>query len=256
MKGVILAGGTGSRLMPLTAYMNKHLLPVGLYPMIHYAISKLREAGITEILLIINAQSAQMYAEYLGSGEQFGVEITYRIQEQAGGIAHAAALAEPFVRGDKFVLLLGDNLFEDSIAAEASRFAKGHESARVFLKEVDDPRRFGVPLFDEHGRIIRIEEKPLDPKSNYCVIGLYFYDASMFEIIRKIQPSARGELEITDVNNAYAGMGRLEYSVLSGWWIDAGTHASLREAAQKLEGEYLEAGDTNGEDRKADGAEE
>lgn len=234
MKGVILAGGTGTRLKPLTAYMNKHMLPVGPYPMIHYAIAKLRQAGITEILLIINAQSAQLYAEYLGSGEQFGVELTYRVQEKPGGIAQAAALAEPYVRGDKFALLLGDNLFEDSIAAETVHFASSGEQAKVFLKEVDDPRRFGVPQFDEHRRIIRIEEKPEHPSSNYSVIGLYFYDAEMFDIVRRIQPSARGELEITDVNNEYARLGKLSYTILDGWWVDAGTHESLREATLKL----------------------
>lgn len=234
MKGVILAGGTGSRLMPLTAYMNKHMLPVGPYPMIHYAIAKLREASITEILLIINAQSAQLYAEYLGSGGQFGVELTYRIQERPGGIAQAAALAEPYVRGDRFALLLGDNLFEDSISLAVEQFASSDEKARVFLKKVADPRRFGVPEFDERGQIARITEKPQHPKSNYCVIGLYFYDADMFDVVRRIQPSARGELEITDVNNEYARMGQLEYTILEGWWIDAGTHASLREASLKL----------------------
>lgn len=216
--------------------MNKHLLPVGSYPMIHYAIAKLRQAGITEILLIINAQSAQLYAEYLGSGEQFGVELTYRIQEKPGGIAQAAALAEPFVRGDKFALLLGDNLFEDPVGNEAARFRESDEKARVFLKEVSDPRRFGVPEFDEYGRIIRIEEKPEHPRSSYSVIGLYFYDAGMFDIVRQIQPSTRGELEITDVNNAYAKNNELTYTILNGWWIDAGTHESLREAAARLAG--------------------
>lgn len=234
MKGVILAGGTGTRLRPLTVYMNKHMLPVGSYPMIHYAVDKLRKAGITDILLIISAQSAQLYAEYFGSGEQFGVELTYRVQEHPGGIAQAAALAEPFVRGDKFVLLLGDNLFEDDIGAEAARFEQSNEKARVFLKEVADPRRFGVPEFDERRNIVRIEEKPKHPKSGYCVIGLYFYDPEMFDIVRRIKPSARGELEITDVNNEYARMGKLSYSILGGWWIDAGTHDSLREAAWRL----------------------
>jgi len=234
LKGVILAGGTGSRLSPLTTYMNKHLLPVGPYPMIHYAITKLSEAGIKEILLIINARSAQMYAEYLGSGEKFGVILTYRIQEQAGGIAHAAALAEPYVGGGKFALLLGDNLFEDSIAEDARWFATSDEQARVFLKKVEDPRPFGVPRFDEAGRILRIEEKPAIPPSSYCVIGLYFYDAGVFDIVRRIAPSRRGELEITDVNNEYASQGKLAYTVLNGWWIDAGTHESLMEASLKM----------------------
>lgn len=235
LKGVILAGGTGSRLAPLTHYMNKHLLPVGPYPMIHYAIAKLRDAGISEILLIINAHSAQLYAEYLGSGEQFGVSLTYRIQDSAGGIAQAAALAESFVNGDKFALLLGDNLFADEIGKEAKRFEGGDERARVFLKKVDDPRAFGVPEFSPSGSIIRIEEKPEHPKSSYCVIGLYFYDSGVFDIVRKLKPSARGELEISDVNNEYAKRGQLSYSVLQGWWIDAGTHASIKEAADILQ---------------------
>lgn len=234
MKGVILAGGTGSRLMPLTVYLNKHLLPVGPYPMIHYAISKLRDAGIRDILLIINAQSAQMYAEYLGSGEQCGVELTYRVQERAGGIAQAAALAEPYVAGGKFALLLGDNLFEDEIGEAVTQFAANEEQARVFLKAVENPHRYGVPIFDPDGRIIHIEEKPQAPRSNYCVTGLYLYDAGMFDVIRQIHPSDRGELEITDVNNVYARNGHLAYTILNGWWIDAGTHDSLREAADKF----------------------
>lgn len=239
MKGVILAGGTGSRLMPLTAYLNKHLLPIGPYPMIHYAVMKLREAGIREILLIINAQSAQLYAEYLGSGKQYDVELTYRIQEQAGGIAEAAALAEPYIRSEngKFALMLGDNLFEDSIRDAVEQFNAGDEQARVFLKKVKDPSRYGVPQFDESGRILRIEEKPRYPKSDYCVTGLYLYDVEMFDIIRQLEPSERGELEITDVNDWYAQRGALAYSVLSGWWIDAGTHESLREAVQKITGD-------------------
>ena len=235
MKGVILAGGTGSRLSPLTQYLNKHLLPVGPYPMIHYAIAKLKAAGISEILLIINAHSAQMYAQYLGSGEQFGVSLTYRIQEQAAGIAHAAALAESFVQGGKFALLLGDNLFADEIGREAEQFASSDEQAKVFLKKVDDPRAFGVPEFTPSGRIIRIDEKPEHPKSSYCVIGLYFYDDEMFDIVRSLKPSERGELEISDVNNEYARRGKLSYSILQGWWIDAGTHDSIREAADFIQ---------------------
>ncbi|UJF32083.1 sugar phosphate nucleotidyltransferase [Paenibacillus hexagrammi] len=234
MKGVILAGGTGTRLRPLTSMLNKHLLPVGRYPMIYYAIDKLRLAGVTDILLVTNKQSAPLYVQFLGSGKEWGVKITYKIQDQAGGIADALELAESFVHpGEKLIVLLGDNLFEDSLAGCVKEFEQQSEGARVFLKQVDDPRRFGVPVMN--GDLIeRIEEKPKEPKSSYCVTGIYMYDEMVFDMIRAIEPSARGELEITDVNNLYATKGLLTYSILNGWWIDAGTFPSLYEATDRL----------------------
>jgi glucose-1-phosphate thymidylyltransferase len=235
MKGVILAGGTGSRLRPLTRIINKHLLPVGRYPMIHYAIEKLAASGIDDIMLITGKQSAGLFVEYLGGGSDWKVRLTYKIQEEAGGIAHALALAEGFIgREDKFVLLLGDNLFEDNLRPAVDRFRKsGTGTATVFLKEVDDPRRYGVPILEE-GRIIGIVEKPEQPPSGYSVSGIYMYDGLVFDIIRSIRPSDRGEIEITDVNNVYAADRRLVHETLAGWWDDAGTHQSLLDCANRL----------------------
>ncbi|MFB6367063.1 sugar phosphate nucleotidyltransferase [Paenibacillus elgii] len=237
MKGVILAGGSGTRLKPMTRFLNKHLLPVGPYPMIHYAISKMAEAGISDILLVTGKHSGGLFMDYIGSGQEWNVRMSFKVQEEPGGIAQALALAEDFVKpGEKFVVLLGDNLFEDSLTAEFARFREQPEQARVFLKEVEDPRRYGVPVMDR-SRIVRIEEKPELPKSSYCVTGIYMYDAGVFDIIRTIRPSARGEMEITEVNNWYAARGMLSYGILSGWWIDAGTHLSFGEAAQRMAGE-------------------
>jgi glucose-1-phosphate thymidylyltransferase len=236
MKGVILAGGTGTRLFPLTKIMNKHLLPVGKYPMICYGMDKLKRAGIEDILIVIGKKSAGLYTDFLGDGIDWGVRLTYKIQEEAGGIAQALALAKGFVQPDeKFVVLLGDNLFEDDISAYVKAFDKQSVGAKVLLKEVDDPRRYGVPILNEK-KIIKIEEKPSNPKSNFCVTGIYMYDSSVFDIIDQIQPSGRGELEITDVNNVYASKGRLSYHILSGWWTDAGTFQSLYEASTFLQG--------------------
>ena len=234
VKGVILAGGSGTRLRPLTKLMNKHLLPVGKYPMILYGIKKLMKAGIEDILIIMGKQSAGLYTEFLGSGREWGVRITYKIQEEAGGIAQALALADGFIhKHEKFVTLLGDNLFSDSLASYVKQYEQQEQGAMVLLKKVDDPRRYGVPVLDGE-KIIRIEEKPSVPPSDYCVTGIYMYDAGVFDIIKQIQPSERGEMEITDVNNVYAADGRLSYSILHGWWTDAGTFASLNEAAQQL----------------------
>ncbi|GAA3408574.1 sugar phosphate nucleotidyltransferase [Paenibacillus hodogayensis] len=236
MKGVILAGGTGTRLAPLTKLVNKHLLPAGKYPMIHYAVAKLAQAGIDDILLVLGKQSAGLFIDYLGSGKAWGVRLTYRIQEEAGGIAQGLSLAEGFVDpGEKMVVLLGDNLFEDDLQPYVEQFRKQQQGALVMLKEADDLNRYGVPVFLQDN-IIFIEEKPSTPKSRYCVTGIYMYDASVFQVIRHIRPSQRGELEITDVNNAYAMEGRLGYGLLSGWWTDAGTFGSLREAGEKLGG--------------------
>ncbi|GGF59994.1 glucose-1-phosphate thymidylyltransferase [Paenibacillus albidus] len=238
MKGVILAGGTGSRLQPLTRLMNKHLLPVGKYPMVCYGIDRLRRGGITDILLVISKQSAGLYTDFLGSGAAFGVSLTYKIQEKAGGIAEALELAEGFIApGERFVVLLGDNLFMDDLKPYVDGYLRQPKgTAKVLLKPVDDARRYGVPVFDAHDSawIAYIEEKPQHPKNGYCVTGIYMYDTAVFDMIRRVSPSQRGELEITDVNNIYAKDRRLSYDVLKGWWSDAGTFQSLREAGEKL----------------------
>jgi glucose-1-phosphate thymidylyltransferase len=234
VKGVILAGGTGTRLYPMTKFINKHLLPVGKNPMIHYAVQKLKQAGIEDILLIIGKHSAGLYTDYLGSGKQWDVRLTYRIQEEAGGIAQALSLAEGFIpEYEKFVVLLGDNLFEDSLKPYAEQFERQRQGAMVMLKEVEDPRRYGVPILHRNS-ILAIEEKPSNPQSQYCVTGIYLYDSRVFELIRRIRPSQRGELEITDVNNLYAAEGNLTFNILGGWWTDAGTFDSLHEAGMRL----------------------
>jgi len=238
VKAVILAGGTGSRLRPLTNLINKHLLPVGDRPMISHAIDKLKEAGITDIMLITGRASAGWFTSYLGSGSDDEVSITYRIQEEAGGIAQALSLAEPFIgTDDKFVVLLGDNLYEEPLRPHLDAFRSQPAGALVLLKQVDDPKRYGVPVFDASGtKIVRIEEKPEEPACDLCVTGIYMYGADVFERIAAIRPSARGELEITDVNNAYAASGQLAHRMLSGWWTDAGTFDSLYEAANLVRG--------------------
>ncbi|SDD30595.1 glucose-1-phosphate thymidylyltransferase [Paenibacillus sp. UNCCL117] len=234
MKGIILAGGTGTRLRPLTGIVNKHLLPVGKYPMIHYGLVQMAEAGIKEVILVTGKQSAGLYAEYIGSGRSWGLQVSFSVQEEAGGIAQALGLAEACVHpGDKLMVLLGDNLFGDSLKEAVRAFEAGSKGAHVFLKEVDDPRRYGVAEIAD-GRIVRIVEKPEQPPSSYAVTGAYLYDYSVFGIIRTLRPSDRGELEITDVNNAYAAKGLLDYSLLPGWWTDAGTHRSLLEAGMRL----------------------
>ncbi len=238
MKGVLLAGGTGTRLRPLTNVVNKHLLPVGGYPMIYYGIRRLKEAGIEDILIVIGKQSAGLYIDYLGGGSELGVRLTYKVQEKAGGIAEALALASGFIEtGEKFIVLLGDNLFSDSLLPYVEAFSRQPEGARVVLTSVEDARRYGVPVISD-GRIVSIIEKPSEPHSNYCVTGIYMYDTKVFEHIAKLSPSARGELEITDINNRYAADGLLAYSVMKDWWTDAGTFESLMEAGRVLrEGE-------------------
>jgi len=226
MKGIVLAGGTGSRLRPLTRVTNKHLLLVGKYPMIFYPIYRLKQTGIRDILIVTGREHMGDVIELLGSGRDFGVEFTYKVQDEAGGIAQALGLAEHFVNGGKCVVILGDNIFEDDITPYVRGFEEQKEGAKVLLKEVPDPHRFGVPEFRD-GKIIAIEEKPKEPKSNYAVTGIYMYDSEVFDIIKALKPSARGELEITDVNNAYLKMGTLTYDILKGWWTDAGTPESL-----------------------------
>ena len=233
MKGVILAAGLGSRLHPLTKVTSKHLLPVANEPMIYHGIRKLSEAGITDILIITSPCHIGDFVNALGSGKDFGCEFTYRVQEEAKGIAHALALAEGFAANEKITVLLGDNIFESSIQQVVSDFHTQQTGARVLLKQVDDPERYGVATM--HGnRIVAVEEKPEHPKTNYAVIGLYFYDASVFDIIRTVEPSARGEYEITAVNNIYIEREQLEYSFLEGEWVDAGTFDSFAEAHRIL----------------------
>ena len=233
LKGVILAGGLGTRLHPLTKVTSKHLLPVGNEPMIFHSVKQLTTAGVTDILIVTNPEYVGDFVNTLGSGKDFGCEFTYRVQEEAKGIAHALALAEGFASGDKIVVLLGDNIFEAPIQQAVSDFQTQQTGARVMLKQVNDPERYGVVTLDGN-HIVAIEEKPTHPKSDYAVVGVYFYDASVFDIIRTIEPSARGEYEITAVNNAYIRRAELEYTFVQGKWVDAGTFDSLTEAHQIL----------------------
>lgn len=227
MKGVILAGGTGSRMYPLTKVTNKHLLPVYDKPMIFYPLRTLVNAGIREIMIISGRGHAGHFLELLGSGMEFGVQLTYEIQEMAGGIAEALGLAENWVDNDPVAVILGDNIFQDSIQSDAISFKDG---AKIFLKEVPDAQRFGVAEI-KGNRVISIEEKPQKPKSMYAVTGLYLYDSEVFSIIKTLKPSARGELEITDVNNAYIQKNMMQFTILKGYWSDAGTFDSLLKAS-------------------------
>lgn len=229
MKGVILAGGLGTRLNPLTEITNKHLLPVGREPMIWHPVRQLVGARVEEIMIVTSTHHMGSIVNSLGSGKRFGCEFTYRVQEVAGGIAHALYLARGFAAGDAIVVLLGDNIFEHSIAPFVDAFRVQERGARVMLKEVGDPERYGVAALDEK-LILSIEEKPSQPKSNHAVVGCYAYDERVFDIIDGIQPSSRGELEITAVNNRYIERGELQYSFVQGRWTDAGTFDSLREA--------------------------
>ncbi|CAG7647680.1 Glucose-1-phosphate thymidylyltransferase [Paenibacillus solanacearum] len=229
MKGIILAGGTGSRLYPLTKVTNKHLLPVGKYPMIFHAVAKLKEADIQDILIVTGKDHMGDVVNLLGSGREMGVTFTYKVQDEAGGIAQALDLAEHFVGDDQMIVILGDNVFSGSITPYAQNFKKQHVGAKILIQEVHDPKRYGVPEL-QGDKIVSIEEKPQYPKSSYAVTGIYMFDSSVFEIIKTLKPSGRGELEITDVNNAYIERGQLTYDILQGWWTDAGTHASLAKA--------------------------
>ncbi|MSP61386.1 MAG: spore coat protein [Myxococcales bacterium] len=229
MKGIILAGGTGSRLWPLTKVTNKHLLPVGREPMIFHPIKKLLRAGIRDICIVTGTEHMGDVVGLLGSGKDFECEFTYRVQDRAGGIAEALSLARNFARGESMCVILGDNVFEDDLGVFAERFARQGHGARILLKEVDDPTRFGVAEL-AGDRVIGIEEKPTAPKSRMAVTGIYMYDDRVFDIVRTCQPSGRGEMEITDVNNAYIARGEMGFDVLSGWWTDAGTFDSLARA--------------------------
>lgn len=232
MKGVILAGGLGTRLLPLTKVTNKHLLPIYNKPMIYYPIEALVTAGIRDILIVTGGNNAGDFLKLLGNGKEFGLQhLNYTYQEGEGGIAEALSLSEFFSDHNKLCVVLGDNIIEKNILQAVRDFEKQPRGARIILKEVPDPARFGVPVF-EGDRIIKIEEKPKHPGSRYAVTGIYFYDSTVFDIIRPLKPSARGELEITDVNNAYIERGEMTWDVLDGWWTDAGTFESLLLANQ------------------------
>ena len=230
MKGVVLAGGTGSRLDPLTRVTNKHLLPIYDKPMIYYPIQTLVNAGVHEILLVTGGKSAGEFLRLLGNGRDFGLKhLNYTYQEGEGGIAEALGLAEYFADGEPVCVILGDNIIENNICLAVENFKKQREGAKILLKEVVDAHRFGVAEIDGNN-VAKIEEKPDLPKSNYAVVGIYFYDQTVFEKIRRLKPSGRGELEITDVNNFYIAEGNLTYEILDGWWTDAGTFESLLRA--------------------------
>jgi len=232
MKGIILAGGLGTRLNPLTKITNKHLLPIYDKPMVYYPLQTLVDAGVKDILIVTGGNNAGDFLRLLGNGSEFGLKhLNYTYQHGEGGIADALRLAEHFADKDKIIVILGDNIIEGSIKMFVDEFEKQKNGAKIILQEVPDPQRFGVPVF-KNKKIIKIEEKPLSPKSNYAVTGIYMYDNNVFEIIKKLKPSRRGELEITDVNNAYIKRGTLTYNVLKGWWTDAGTFESLYKASQ------------------------
>lgn len=231
MKGVVLAGGTGSRLFPLTKITNKHLLPIFDRPMIYFPIQTLVDAGIREILIVTGGRNSGDFLRLLANGKQFGLKhINYTYQEGEGGIADALALAEHFADGQKICVVLGDNIIEGNIREAADLFRSESRGAHILLKEVTDAERFGVAEVVD-GRVTGIEEKPHQPKSNYAVTGIYMYDATVFDKIKTLVPSRRGELEITDVNNAYIREGTMGFSFLDGWWTDAGTFDSLLRAA-------------------------
>jgi glucose-1-phosphate thymidylyltransferase len=225
MKGVILAGGTGSRLDPMTRITNKHLLPVYTKPMIYYPIETMVNAGITDIMVVTGGNHAGEFLRLLGDGRELGVKrLSYAYQARAGGIAEALGLTESFVDGDKLLVMLGDNILEYSIEQAVENFERQERGARVLLKEMEDPshlRHLGVPII-ENGRILYVREKPQNPPSQYAVIGVYMYGSDVFDIVKTLQPSGRGELEITDVNNAYIERGEMEYDVIDGFWGDAG----------------------------------
>jgi glucose-1-phosphate thymidylyltransferase len=232
MKGVILAGGLGTRMSPLTKITNKHLLPVYDKPMIYYPLQALINAGIVDILIVTGGTYAGDFLRLLGNGHEFGLKhINYTYQEGEGGIAAALRMAEFFADEEKICVILGDNIIEKNIREAVKKFARQKAGAKIMIKEVPDPQRFGVPVL-EGDKIIKIEEKPKAPKSPYAVTGIYLYDKTVFDIIKALRPSDRGELEITDVNNVYIERGQLTWEVLDGWWTDAGTFESLLRASQ------------------------
>jgi len=233
-KGVILAGGKGTRLSPLTKVTNKHLLPVYDRPMISYPIETLRKAGILDIMIVTGRGHAGHFVELLESGQNYGVDLRYAVQEEAGGIAQALQHAETFCGNERFAVILGDNLFDYDIAPAIDRFASSQAEASIFLKEVSNPRSYGIVAL-ENGKVSQIIEKPQDPPSNLAVVGLYLYTPDVFSVAKNLKPSARGELEITDINNHYLHKGTLVHEVIDGWWGDAGeSHQNLLEAANYI----------------------
>jgi glucose-1-phosphate thymidylyltransferase len=234
VKGIVLAGGLGSRLRPLTAVTNKHLLPVYSKPMIYYPIQTLVNAGVADIMIVTGGNSAGDFLKLLGNGKTFGLKhLNYAYQEGEGGIADALSLCEHFAAGEPICVVLGDNIIEGNIRAAASAYRAQGRGAKILLKQVPDPERFGVPVLDGP-RVVRIEEKPAAPQSAYAVIGIYMYDREVFDIVRTLKPSGRGELEITDVNNAYIERDEMTWDELEGWWTDAGTFESLQRASNMV----------------------
>lgn len=251
MKGVVLAGGAGSRLYPLTKVTNKHLLPVGRYPMIFHPLMQMTRAGIECVVVVTSPEHMGDVVNLLGSGRMFGLDLTFRVQDEPGGIAQALSLCENFTADDPFLVILGDNILGEGIGEHVEAYCRQLDEqetgARILLKEVPDPERYGVPRI-EGDRVVEIVEKPANPPSNYSVTGMYFYDPSVYGIIRGLTPSARGEYEISDVSNAYIKAGRLTYGILDGWWGDAGTLEGWYEAnhlARNIVYDELANGDTS-----------
>jgi len=239
MKGVVLAGGTGSRLSPLTRVTNKHLLPIYDKPMVYYPLQTLVEAGIQDIVIVTGGNNAGDFLRLLRNGKEFGLkQLSFAYQEGEEGIADALRLAEHFTAGEKICVILGDNILENSIRTAREKFERQTEGAMILLKEVPDPERFGVPVL-EGKRMVRIEEKPKIPSSPYAVIGVYFYDGTVFDRVRTLRPSGRGEFEITDVNNSYLFDGQLSYDMIDGGWADAGTFESLWRATKMVREKVL-----------------
>ncbi len=238
MKGVLLAGGTGSRLSPLTKVTNKHLLPVYKQPMIYYPLQKMKEMGVESVLLVSGRGHAGHFLELLGGGNEFGLRLAYEVQEEAGGIAQALSLAEDFVGDERFVVILGDNIFQDDLAEAVKDFENSENEAHVFLKGVNHPQSYGVPRF-EGERIVEILEKPQVPPSELAVTGCYLYTPAVFDLIRQLKPSARGELEITDVNDHYVKQGKMGHSLLKGCWGDCGESIEgLMEVARQVQTKF------------------
>ena len=238
MKGIILAGGSGTRLSPLTRVTSKQLLPIYDQPLLYYPLHTLLDAGIKEILIITAPDHAGDFLNFLGSGREFGAKLTYEVQDKPAGLAHGLSLAETFVGGDSCTMVLGDNIFQHNFAEDVKNFTSG---AKIFVKEVPDPERFGVVEMDANGHVLGIEEKPVEPKSQMAQTGIYIYDEHVFDLIRELKPSARGEIEITDLNNLYLQHGVLTASLITGEWIDTGTFESLFKAAEFRRQQVLQA---------------